>query len=88
MKERESVRGGAILVSRFQTAYLDEGNAVVKTLLDEKRLLAILLGLLALVGSDSLGLLVQTSLLLLLGLWLVLVQETEELGGGVLVEGV
>ena len=67
---------------------LDEGNAVVETHLGEEGLLSILLGLLAIVGGNSLSLLVQTSLLLLLGLWTVLVEETEELGGSVLVEGV
>lgn len=69
-------------------AYLDEGNAVVETLLDEKGLLAVQLRLLAVVGSDGLSLLIQTSLLLLLGLGLVLVQKAEELGGGVLVQRV
>lgn len=46
---------------------------MIETLLDEEGLLAILLGLLAVVGSDDLSLLVQTSLLLLSGLGLVLV---------------
>jgi len=69
-------------------AHLNEGNAVVETLLDEKRLLVIPLDLLAVVGSDSGGLLIQTSLLLLLCLGLVLVQETEKLGSGVLVKRV
>jgi len=67
---------------------LNEGNAVVETHLGEERLLSILLGLFAIIGSDSLSLLVETSLLLLLGLWAVLVEETEELGSGVLVESV
>lgn len=42
----------------FAGSHLDEGNAVIETLLDEERLLAILLDLLALVGSDSLSFLV------------------------------
>lgn len=42
----------------FERSHLDEGNAVVETLLDEERLLAILLDLLALVSSDSLSFLV------------------------------
>jgi len=62
---------------------LDEGNGVVEAVLDEQGLLGLLvLGLL--VSGSS----VQTSLLLLLGLWAVLVQKLEELGRGVLVEGV
>jgi len=67
---------------------LDEGNTVVKTHLDEHGLLSILLWLLSLVGSDSLSLFVETALLLLLCLGSVLVEETEELGSSVLVEGV
>jgi len=61
---------------------------VVKTHLDEHGLLSILLWLLSLVGSDSLSLFVETALLLLLCLGSVLVEETEELGSSVLVEGV
>jgi hypothetical protein len=71
-----------------ERAYLDEGNTVVETHLDEHRLLSILLWLLALVGSDSLSLFVETALLLLLGLGSVLVEQTEKLGGSVLVESV
>ena len=55
----------------------------VETGLDEDGLLA-LTGLLAV--GDLLGALLQADLLLLLGLALVLVEETEELGGRVLVE--
>jgi len=45
---------------------LNQGNAVVETHLDKKGLLSILLWLLSIVGSDSLSLLVETCLLLLL----------------------
>jgi len=66
---------------------LDEGNAVVETVLDEEGLLGVLgLGLLLL--SSSLGEGINTGLLLLLGLWAVLVQELEQLSSGVLVQGV
>lgn len=68
----------------FQTD-LDQGNAVVETHLDEQRLLLALFWLLTIVGSDSLSLFAKPSLLLLFGLWLVLVEETEKLGGGILV---
>lgn len=68
---------------------LDEGDDVVESVLDEQGLLVGLLldGLVA-GGNLGLGLLQQTSLLLLLGLGLVLVEQLEELGRGVLVEGV
>lgn len=65
---------------------LDERHNVVKTVLDGVWLLAHVLLLLAL--GDSGSLLVQTLLLLGLGLWSVLVEELEGLGGGVAVEGV
>lgn len=65
---------------------LDERHNVVKTVLDGVWLLAHVLLLLAL--GDSGSLLVQTLLLLGLGLWSVLVEELERLGGGVAVEGV
>ena len=55
----------------------------VESRLDEEGLLA-LIGLLAL--SDLLGALLEANLLLALGLSLVLVQETEHLHGGVLVQ--
>ena len=67
---------------------LDERDNVVETVLGEDGLLRVLgRGLVALLLSLlSLG--QETSLLLLGGLGLVLVEELEELGGGVLVEGV
>jgi len=65
---------------------LDEGNAVVQAVLDEEGLLVLLL--LGLAFSDSGGFSIKTGLLLLLGLGAVLVKELEELGRGVLVEGV
>lgn len=61
---------------------------MVETHLGVEGLLAVLLWLLAIVRGDRGGLLVETGLLLLLGLWPVLVEESEELGRGVLVEGV
>lgn len=65
---------------------LNECHDVVETVLDGVWLLADILLLLAI--SDSGGLLVQTLLLLGLGLWSVLVQELESLGCSVAVEGV
>merc|ERR1712115_186949 len=64
---------------------LDESHDVVETVLDGVRLLGGVLLLLALADGGSL--LVQTLLLLDLGLRAVLVQELESLGGGVAVEG-
>jgi hypothetical protein len=64
---------------------LDEGDDVVETVLDGVWLLGDVLLLLAL--GDGGGLLVQTLLLLDLGLGTVLVEELEGLGGGVAVEG-
>lgn len=64
---------------------LDKGDDVVEAVLDEEGLLGVLGGgVLGLV----LGLGLETSLLLLLGLRLVLVEEREELSGSVLVEDV
>lgn len=64
---------------------LDKGDDVVEAVLDEEGLLGVLGGgVLGLV----LGLSLETSLLLLLGLRLVLVHESEELSGGVLVKNV
>ena len=65
---------------------LDQADNVVETVLGVVWLLADVLLLLAL--SNSGGLLVQTLLLLGLGLWAVLVEELESLGGSVAVEGV
>jgi len=65
---------------------LNQGNDVVETVLDGVWLLAGILLLLAL--ADSGGLLVETLLLLGLGLWTVLVEELEGLGGRVAVEDV
>ena len=65
---------------------LNQGNDVVETVLDGVWLLAGILLLLAL--ADSGGLLVETLLLLGLGLWAVLVEELEGLGRGVAVEDV
>jgi len=60
---------------------------VVKTVFDEQRLLGVL-GVLLFVLSGSGSSSQETSLLLLLGFGAVLVQELEQLGGGVLVESV
>ena len=67
---------------------LDEGDTVVQPVLGEQGLLRVLGGGLFTLGGLGLGLLEETGLLLLLGLGLVLVQELEELGSGVLVQGV
>jgi hypothetical protein len=83
---------------------LDESYGVVKTVLDEKRLLRVLICLselfdispyvsaclvLGLLGlSGGLSSSIETRLLLLLSLRAVLVQELEQLGSGVLVESV
>lgn len=69
---------------------LDEGDDVVESVLDKVGLLVgrLLLDGLVTGGNLGLGLRQESSLLLLLGLGLVLVEEGEELGGGVLVEGV
>jgi len=64
---------------------LDERDDVVEAVLGEERLLGVL-DLLALGGRGGGG--GETRLLLLLGLRAVLVEELEELGRGVLVEGV
>ena len=64
---------------------LDEGDTVVKTVLDEERLLGVLgLGTLSSLLRGG----IETSLLLLLRLRAVLVQQLEKLGRGVLVERV
>jgi hypothetical protein len=65
---------------------LDQANDVVETVLDNIRLLADVLLLLALL--DGGGLLEETLLLLGLGLRAVLVEELEDLSGSVLVEHV
>lgn len=65
---------------------LDEGDNVVETVLDDVGLLADILLLLAL--SDGGGLLLETLLLVGLGLRAVLVQELEGLGGSVAVKNV
>lgn len=67
---------------------LDQSNAVVETVLDEERLLAVSLGVSLLAVSNVVGGSIKTSLLLLLGLGAVLVEELEEVSGGVLVKGV
>lgn len=67
---------------------LDQRHTMVQPILGEQRLLAVLGGRLLPLGSLGLGFLEETSLLLLLGFGLVLVEELEELGGGVLVQGV
>ncbi len=64
---------------------LDEADDVVQSRLDEEGLL----GLVRLLSTGEVsGLLLEADLLLLLGLALVLVQEAEQLGSGVLVEDV
>jgi hypothetical protein len=65
---------------------LNETNNMVETILDGVWLLGDILLLLSL--SDGGGLLGETLLLLGLGLWAVLVEKLEGLGGKVLVEGV
>lgn len=67
---------------------LDQGNTVVETVLDEEGLLAVSLGVGLLAVGDVLGSGIETTLLLLLGLGAVLVEQLEEVGGGVLVKGV
>lgn len=67
---------------------LDEGNNVVETVLGEDGLLSVGGGGLVTLLLSLLGLRKETSLLLLGRLRLVLVEELEELSGGVLVEGV
>lgn len=66
---------------------LDESDNVVKTVLGEDGLLGVLGGGLVTLLLTGLGLGQETSLLLLGGLGLVLVEELEELSGGVLVQG-
>jgi len=63
---------------------LNKSNDVVKTVLDEEGLLGLILLSLSNGGSS----LSETGLLLLLRLGAVLVEELEELGSGVLVQGV
>lgn len=65
---------------------LNEGNDMVKTVLDEVWLLGILI-LCRFICSDGGSSSSKTGFLLLLGLWSVLVEELEELGSGVLVKG-
>jgi hypothetical protein len=65
---------------------LDQSNNVVKTVLDDVGLLGDILLLLSVL--DGLSLLDETLLLLSSGLRAVLVEETEDLGGEVLVGGV
>ena len=60
---------------------------MVKTVLGVNGLLGVRGGSLVSLLLSGLGLGQETSLLLLLGFGLVLVEELEELGGGVLVEG-
>lgn len=67
---------------------LNQGNTVVETVLDKEGLLAVSLGVGLLAVGDVLGSGIETSLLLLLGLGAVLVEQLEEVGGGVLVKSV
>lgn len=67
---------------------LDQGNTVVETVLDEEGLLAVSLGISLLAISNVLGSGIKTTLLLLLRLGAVLVEQLEQIGGGVLVKGV
>lgn len=67
---------------------LDESNNVVETVLGEDGLLGVGGGRLVTLLLSLLGLSKETSLLLLGRLGLVLVEELEELSGGVLVKGV
>lgn len=61
---------------------------MVQSILGKDGLLGVLGGGLVTLGGLGLSLFEETSLLLLGGLGLVLVQELEELGGSVLVQGV
>ena len=87
-KEDDELDGVDIIGNEDQRSLLglNERHDVVETVLDCVRLLADILLLLAL--SNSRGLLVQTLLLLRLGLWAILVEQLEDLSGGVAVEGV
>lgn len=67
---------------------LNEGNNVVETVLGVDGLLGLGLGRLVALLLASLGFRQETSLLFLDGFGLVLVEELEQLGGGVLVEDV
>lgn len=66
---------------------LDESDDVVKAVLREEGLLGVLSILLLLLSSGG-GSSSEAGLLLLLGFRAVLVEELEQLGGGVLIEGV
>ena len=70
----------------FGLLRLDHRNDVVKAVLGEDRLLGVLGGRLVALFFARLSLGKETRLLLLLGLGLVLVEQLEELSGGVLVE--
>jgi len=88
-EENDKLNGVDIVGNDDKVGFLglDEGNAVVEPVLDEQRLLGVLvLGLLGL--GSNLGGLTQAGFLLLLGLGAVLVQELEQLNSGILVEGV
>jgi hypothetical protein len=87
-KEDDKLDGVDIVGDEDESSLLglNERHDVVETVLDGVWLLADVLLLLAL--GDSRGLLVQTFLLLGLGLRSVLVEQLESLGSGVAVEGV
>jgi hypothetical protein len=87
-KEDNQLNGVNIVGDEDQGSLLvlDQTNNVVKTVLDSVGLLGHILLLLSLL--DGLSLLDETRLLLGLGLRAVLVEDTEDLGGQVLVGGV
>lgn len=86
-KENDKLDGVNVICDRNKGSFLrlNEGDAVVQTVLDKQRLL---LRLLLLVGSSRLSSGLQTLLLLLLRLRTVLVKKLEQLSRSVLVEGV
>ena len=87
-KEDDELNGVDIVGDEDESGLLglNEGDNVVETVLDDVGLLADVLLLLALL--DGGGLLGQALLLLGLGLRTVLVEELQDLGGGVAVEDV
>lgn len=87
-KENDELDGVNVVGNKDERGLLvlDQTNDVVEAVLDSIWLLADVLLLLAL--RDGGGLLVQTVLLLGLGLWSVLVKELKSLCGGVAVEDV
>jgi len=88
-EEDDELNGVNIVGNDNKSSFLgfDERDDMVKTVFDKQRLLGILGVLVFVLGSGS-GSSSQTSLLLLLGFGAVLVEELEQLSGGVLVQSV